>query len=118
MDDAHVDDWDRYGWDGYFALIKRHIEWETVEIEELAHKRDTERDLRAVSDDVLAAHVNWIKESKGNLYANLVNLCGNWMGVDNLSKWYDRDPRAVSAALLALGRPTSDRLGGYRLETR
>lgn len=112
MDDAHVDDWDRYGWDGYFALIKRHIEWETVEIEELAHKRDTERDLRAVSDDVLAAHVNWIKESKGNLYANLVNLCGNWMGVDNLSKWYDRDPRAVSAALLALWAPDVGSPGG------
>ena len=46
MDDDHADDWNRYGWDGYFALIKRHIEWETVEIEELAHKRDTERDLR------------------------------------------------------------------------
>ena len=91
------------GWDEYFALV-RLLDRNTIEQDELDYKRETERDLQAVSDDVLSRNENWIKATKGPFLVNLNNLC-DWRGVSALSKWYENDPKGASEALRDLWSP-------------
>ncbi len=92
------------GWDGYFALVRQHLDRNTIEKDELNYKRETARDLRAVSDDVLSGNENWIKATKGPFLGNLNNLC-DWRGVSALSKWFENDPKGASEALRDLWSP-------------
>ena len=43
------------GWDAYFARV-RTLKWDEVESEELEYKRDTERYLRSVTNEVLSSN--------------------------------------------------------------
>ncbi len=91
------------GWDGYFALVRQHLDWNTeIESVELKYKRATERYLRSVTDDALKR--NWIKATKGDIRYNLNNLCG-WRAVEALSMWYEEDPGPASEALRDLWAP-------------
>ena len=62
------------GWDAYFTLV-RTLKWADVESEELEYKRDTERYLRSVSNEVLSSNENWVRAAKGDCRKNLNNLC-------------------------------------------
>ena len=96
------------GWDAYFTLV-RTLKWADVESEELEYKRDTERYLRSVSNEVLSSNENWVRAAKGDCRKNLNNLC-YWEAVDALSKWYEKDPEQASAALRELWAPDDDGL--------
>ena len=92
------------GWDEYFALVRQHLDWNTIESDELKYKRATEQYLRSVTDDALSGNENWIKATKGDIRYNLSILC-NWRAVDALSKWYEEDPGPASEALRDLWAP-------------
>ena len=96
------------GWDAYFARV-RTLKWDEVESEELEYKRDTERYLRSVTNEVLSSNENWVRAAKGDCRKNLNNLC-YWEAVDALSKWYEKDPEQASAALRELWAPDDDGL--------
>ena len=85
-------------WNEYFALVRQRLDWNTLEKDELDYKRKTERDLRAISDDVLSGNENWIKAADGDFRYNLNNLCG-WRAVNALSIWYEEKPGPASDAL-------------------
>ena len=86
------------GWDAYFVLV-RTLKWADVESEELEYKRDTERYLRSVTNEVLSSKVNWINAAEGDIRRYLNRLGGGWMRMTYLAKWYDEEPERVAAAL-------------------
>ena len=91
----------RYGWDGYFALVRRYLDRTTLENDELTYKYATERLLRSVTGDVLSQQRNWID---GDLLYSLNNLCG-WRAAGALSDWLEEDPGSASEALRGLWSP-------------
>lgn len=98
MDGDHAVDRGRYGWDGYFALVRRYLDRTTLENDELTYKYATERLLRSVTGDVLSQQRNWID---GDLLYSMNNLCG-WRAVGALSDWLEEDPGPASEALRGL----------------
>lgn len=114
MDGDHAIEWDRYGWDSYFALMRQRFDWDTIETEEMDYKRETEQRLRSVRDKVLAGRDDWPKDIKASpLNRHLPNLCSP-MSYIKLSGWFDQSTEKASTALRSLWRK-DDPWSGRRL---
>ena len=95
-------DGERRRWDGFFRLVGQHLDWDTIEKDELDYKRVTERHLRSVRDKVLAGRDDWPKDIKASpLNKTLPNLCSR-MTYIKLSGWFDDFTGEASKALRSL----------------
>ena len=71
---------------GPYFIFVRTLKW--AEVESLVkYKRDAERYLRSVTNEVLSSKENWIYAAKKHLAP-----LGFWMRVEALSQWWDEDP--------------------------
>ena len=115
MDDAHADDWDRYGWDGYFALIRQHLDWDTIEKDEIDYKKKAEWLLRKVRRKILNGEDDWPNDVKAApLAKHLANVVGPQWQWPKLKGWFDHSTEQASTALLSLWRK-DDPWSGRRL---
>ncbi len=117
--------WIGHGWEGYYARVRQHLDWDTLEKDEIDYKKDTERLLRKVRGSVLAGRDDWPNDIKtyrvdwpknhsnplAALIGCLANLCSP-MSYIKLIGWFDKKPDAASEALRSLWRvddPSSGR---------